>query len=172
VVDVKRAFLHGYCTRSVYIELPGAESQGGKYVGKLVWALYGTRDAPLAWLTVVKSDMKEMGFNECKVTNGVFTHPERDLRVVVHVDDFLLSGDDHQLQWFRDHLTKKYELKVQVAGWGREDHKELSFLGRVIRLTPSGIELEGDGKHVGLLEEEWGMSHCNPVATPYVKPVT
>ena len=33
VVDVKRAFLHGLCTRSIYIELPGTESQGGKYVG-------------------------------------------------------------------------------------------------------------------------------------------
>ena len=58
VVDVKRAFLHGYCTRSIYIELPGEDSQGRKYVGKLARALYGTRDAPLAWLTVVKSDMK------------------------------------------------------------------------------------------------------------------
>ena len=47
VVDVKRALLHGYCTRSIYIELPEAESQGGKYVGKLVRALYGTRDAHL-----------------------------------------------------------------------------------------------------------------------------
>ena len=98
VVDVKRAFLHGYCTRSIYIELPGAESQGGKYVGKLVQALYGTRDAPLAWLIVVKSGMKEKGFKECKVTNGVFTHPERDLRVVVHVDDFLLSGGKEDLK--------------------------------------------------------------------------
>ena len=26
-------------------------------------------------------------------------------------------------------LLKKYELKVQVAGWGREEGKELSFLG-------------------------------------------
>ena len=34
VVDVKRAFLHGYCTRSIYIELPGAESQGGEVCGK------------------------------------------------------------------------------------------------------------------------------------------
>ncbi len=66
VVDVKRAFLHGYCTRSVYIELPGAESQGGTYVGKLVRALYGTRDAPLAWLTVVKSYMKEMGLKSVR----------------------------------------------------------------------------------------------------------
>ena len=30
VVDVKRAFLHGLCTRSIYVELPGAESQGGE----------------------------------------------------------------------------------------------------------------------------------------------
>ena len=65
----------------------------------------------------------------------------------------------------------KYELKVQVAGWGRDDDKELSFLGKTIRLTPTGIELEGDDKHVGMLEEEWGMKHCNPLATPYVKPV-
>ena len=105
VVDVKRAFLHGLCTRSIYVELPGAESQGGKYVGKLVRSLYGTRDAPLAWLTVVKSDMKELGFKECKVTNGVFTHPGRDLRVVVNVDDFLLSGEGHNLLWFRDQLA-------------------------------------------------------------------
>ena len=139
VVDVKRAFLNGLCTRSLYIELPGAESQGGKYVGKLLRALYGTRDAPLAWLTVVKNDMKEMGFHECKVANGVYTHHERNLKAVAHVDDFLLSGESHQLQWFRDHMSKKYELKVQVVGWGRDDAKELDFLGRVIRTTPTGI---------------------------------
>ena len=152
VVDIKRAFLHGLCTRSIYIELPGEESQGGKYVGKLIRALYGTRDAPLAWLTVVKSDMKEMHFEECKVTNVVYTHRERDLRVVAHVDDFLLSGAVEDLQWFRDQMMKKYELKVQIIGWDRDDEKELSFLGRVIRATPTGVEIEGDDKHVELLE--------------------
>ena len=69
-----------------------------------------------------------------------------------------------------DQMLKKYELKVQVARWDREDNKELSFLGRVIRTTPTGIELEGDDKHVEMLEKEWDMAHCNPVATPYVKP--
>ncbi len=58
VVDIQRAFLHGYCTRSIYVELPDSESEGGKYVGKLIRALYGTRDAPLAWQTVVKKDME------------------------------------------------------------------------------------------------------------------
>ncbi len=172
VVDIKRAFLHGLCTRSICIELPGSESEGGKYVGKLVRALYGTRDAPLAWLTVVKSVMKDMGFSECKVTNGVFTHPERNIRVVVHVDDFLLSGEQHQLSWFQDQMAKKYELKVQTAGWSQGDNHELQFLGRVIRLTQTGIELEGDDKHVELMTKEWDMDYCNPVATPYVKPAT
>ena len=84
-------------------------------------------------------------------------HRERDLRAVAHVDDFLLSGEVHDLYWFRDQLQKKYELKVQVARWDREDNKELSFLGRVIRTTPIGIELEGDDKHVELLEKELGI---------------
>ena len=122
-------------------------------MGKLVRALYDTRDAPLAWLTVVKSDMKEMGFKECKVTNGVFTHPERDLRAVVHVDDFLLSGEGHQLQWFRDHLAQKHELEVEVAGWAHGDSQELHFLGRDVRLDQTGIELEGDDKHVEIMEK-------------------
>mgnify|MGYP000446280345 FL=1 len=170
VVDIKRAFLHGLCTRSIYIELPGEESKWGKIRGKLIRALYGTRDAPLAWLTVVKSDMKEMHFEECKVTNGVYTHRERDLRVVAHVNDFLLSGAIEDLHWFRDQMLKKYELKVQVIGWDRDDEKELNFLGRVIRATPTGVEIEGDDKHVEMLEKEWEMTNCNPVPTPYVKP--
>ena len=111
VVDVKRVFLHGLCTRSIYIELPGAESEGGRYVGKLVRALYGTRDAPLAWQKVVKSDMSALGFEECKITTGVFT------QAVVHVDDFLVSGEMGDLARFRDEIKTKYELKVQIAGW-------------------------------------------------------
>ena len=80
-----------------------------------------------------------LGFDECKVTNCVFTHRARDLRAVAHVDDFLLSGNMHDLSWFRDRFMEKYELKVQVAGWEHADNRELRFLGRVIRTTPVGI---------------------------------
>ena len=97
--------------------------------------------------------MKEFGFHECKLTNGEFTHYQRGLRVVAHADDFLPSGEGHELLWFRDQLLKKYELKVQFAGWGHDDNHELDFLGRVIRTTPAGIEIEGNDKHVELLEE-------------------
>ena len=67
VLDVKRAFLHGIATRTLYVELPD--------VGLLKRTLYGTRDAPVAWLRAVRKDMEAMGFVECKVTTGVFVHP-------------------------------------------------------------------------------------------------
>ena len=79
VLDIKRAFLHGLVTRTIYVELPDEESEGGKYVGRLVKTLYGTRDAPVAWQRVVKNDMARLGFEECKVTSGVYIHRDRDL---------------------------------------------------------------------------------------------
>ena len=35
VLDVKRAFLHGIATRTIYVELPDEESENGKFVGRL-----------------------------------------------------------------------------------------------------------------------------------------
>ena len=53
----------------------------------------------------------------------MFAHSVRDLRVVAHVDDFLVSGEYQDLAWFRDEMAKKYELKVQIAGWEQEDER-------------------------------------------------
>ena len=116
-------------------------------MSKLVRALYGTRDAPLAWQGAVKGDMSAFGFEECKVTTGVFTHRARDLRAVAHVDDFLVSGEMYDLAWY-----------VQIARWERGGERDESFLGRTIRTTTFGVELEGDEKHVKKLEEEWGWT--------------
>ena len=102
-------------------------NQKEEICGKLIRALYGTRDAPLAWQTVVKKDMKELGFEECKVTNGVFTHAVRDLRTIAHVDDSLLSGEYHDLIWSRDKLLEEYELKVQIAGMGSRRRQGVKF---------------------------------------------
>ena len=129
------------------------ESEGEKCVGRLVKTLNGTRDAPVAWQKVVKGDMFHLGSEECRRTLGVYIHRDRDLRVVTHVDDFLVAGEAQHLKWLRGELEMTYELKAQIAGWQSGDSRELSFLGRTIRLSNSGIELEGDDKHVkGLIE--------------------
>ena len=168
VLDVKRAFLHGIATRLIYVQVPDEESENGKYVGRLNKTLYGTRDAPVAWPRAVRADMEALGFLECKVTTGVYVHPTRDIRVVTHVDDFLVAGEPADLVWLRDEMAKKYELKVQVAGWDHGDGKELSFLGRTIKLSPEGVTMEGDDRHVQRLLEEWNMQSCSAVSTPFM----
>ena len=60
VLDARRAFLHGIATRLIYVELPPEESENGKYVGRLNNTLYGTRDAPVAWLRAVRLEMEAM----------------------------------------------------------------------------------------------------------------
>ena len=67
VLDVKRASLHGIATRLIHVELPPEESGNGKYVGRLNKTLYGTRDAPVAWLRAVRGDMEALRF--CRVQN-------------------------------------------------------------------------------------------------------
>ena len=107
LLDIKRAFLHGIATRTLYVKLPAEESENGKYVGRLNNTLYGTRDAPVAWLRAVREDMEAMGFLECKVTTGVFVHSVRDVRVVTHVDDSLVAGEREDVEWLRDQLAQK-----------------------------------------------------------------
>ena len=103
------------------------------------------------------------------MTTGVYIHRARDMRVVTHVDDFLVAGESQHLKWLSNELGKTYELKVQIAGWQLGDAREVSFLGRTIRLSNTGIEIEGDDKHVKGLIEEWKMQECRPVSTPYDK---
>ena len=69
-----------------------------RFIGRLNNTLYGTRDAPVAWQRVVKSDMARLGFEECRRTLGVCIHRVRDLRVVTHVDDSLVSGEFQHLE--------------------------------------------------------------------------
>ena len=60
-------------------------------------ALYGTRDAPQLWGEEVKRKMIAMGFISSTLQPSVYYHKEKDIMVVVHVDDFLASGEQDQL---------------------------------------------------------------------------
>ena len=51
LIDVRKAFLYGKISRTVYIELLSEDpmSEERNMVGKLDKAMYGTRDSPAAW---------------------------------------------------------------------------------------------------------------------------
>ena len=110
--------------------------------------------------------MCSLGFQSCITQPCVFHHPEKDLRVVTHVDDFLCGGPKENLKWLRKSLQKEFELKSEILGNGHDDVQDATFLGRSIKWRKHGIEIEGDSKHVQLLLKEWDMETCRPVSSP------
>ena len=143
LLDVKCAFLYGYVKRDIYIELPPEDAAyKSGMVGKLVKAMYGTRDAPLIWQETVEANMQSLGFLPSKLHPSVYFHRERGLRVLAHVDDFMCTGSHSQLKWLYDELSKDYELKSKMIGEMDGLEKEGSFLNRIVRWTETGIEFE------------------------------
>ena len=69
------------------------------------------------------------------------------MHIVAHVDDFLVLGTEAELRSLLQDLQKDYECDGQFLGVGAGCQSELKFLGRTIRLTDAGLELEGDKKH-------------------------
>ena len=65
VVDVKSALLHGKTGRTVFVELPSRDAHRahGCFVGKLEFAMYGTKGAPLIWQEEDKSKIEVLCFS-------------------------------------------------------------------------------------------------------------
>ena len=109
-LDVKRAHFYSAATRERYIELPAeAKKPGEDVVGKLLKSLYGTRDAPLNWELQIRKVMVALGFKQGKSNPCIYFHASRDLRTVVHGDDFTTAGTFENIKWLHGELSKKWK---------------------------------------------------------------
>merc|ERR1711873_157228 len=99
---------------------------------------------------------------------AVCYHPEKDVVVVVHVDDFLVTGDREILEALYNELSKKFEIKRKMLSL--EDDLETTYLNRTLRVTEHGVEITGDTKHSDILLKEWGLQgQSKEVNTPSLK---
>ena len=44
---------------------------------------------------------------------GVYIHEAKGIKVTIHVDDFLCTGQKDSLEWFKAELSKLFELKAE-----------------------------------------------------------
>ena len=137
VLDVKKAFLYGATQRNVYIRLPAEDARAGEkgIVGKLDKAMYGTRDAPLVWRQEVKKTLEALDFYGSTASPCVYRHRTKDLMLVTHVDDFLVSGTREELVWLRERIRESFEIKGKILGRQAGEENEIEYLGRTIKLT-------------------------------------
>ena len=68
VIDVNAAFLYGKTRRDIYIELPPQDPRPAsrEWIGQLMKAMYGTRDAPQVWYEEVRDLMINQGFTQSR----------------------------------------------------------------------------------------------------------
>ena len=74
--------------------------------GRLVKSMYGTRDAAFNWETAYSEFMEGIGFNRGRASPCVFYNKERNIRGVIHGDDFTMLGKEEQLDWFKENNGK------------------------------------------------------------------
>ena len=157
-IDAKKAHLNPRCQEEVYIELPteAAESEGT--CGKLVYWLYGFRKAASEWEKFYAQKLGEAGFRRGTGCPVLFYHPERDLAMAVHGDDFVVCGFGPDLDWAAKYIQSCFEVKVRaVLGEDRHNDKMATVLGRTVRWGQDGIEYEADERHRRILLETFGL---------------
>jgi hypothetical protein len=143
-IDVKKAHLKAVCEDTcAFVSLPDEDLEEG-YCGKLNRWLYGMRGAAHGWekefthkLTCVA------GFKVGLYAPTVFHHELRQLRCVVHGDDFTFIGNSANLAWIADLMSQWYEIKMRgVLGPEPTDVKEIDILNRQVKWDNESITME------------------------------
>ena len=108
--------------------------------------------------------LEDNGFVNGRASACNFRHVQRDVKLTVHGDDFLVTGSRSDLLWLRDKLGSKYEIKTDLLG--PEGEQEIKVLNRVVRWSLHGLEYETDQRHAELVIKELGLATAKPVSTP------
>ena len=53
-----------------------------------------------------------MGFTRGKASTCCYQHAARDLRCIVHGDDFVFVGPKHELRWVQGRMEASFLVKV------------------------------------------------------------
>ncbi|MBW0535337.1 hypothetical protein O181_075052, partial [Austropuccinia psidii MF-1] len=156
-VDIKSAFLNAPLVDTVFLSIPqGLEVDKRKFCLCLKKAIYGLKQAPLAWYDRLKGWLCQVGFSSCVLDPCIFFREgDHPVWLYVHVDDIAIFGKNVSV--FKEELKSKFEIKdISPADL---------MLG--IKVTHSSGCVSLDQAHfIESLLELYGMGSCKPVATP------
>ena len=168
VNDVSRAFFHAKVKRDVYVALPDEDKlvgDAGK-CAKLEYSLYGTRDAAIKWHEEYFKQLKDNGSVQGASSPCVFYHPHRNIRTIVHGDDYVSVAQESDLQWLEQRLKVKYEIKTKWLGYKQHHQREVRVRNRIITWGQHGIGYEADPRHVEVMVNDLELENCKTVTTP------
>ena len=91
----------------------------------------------------------------------MYCHPARDVRVLVHGDDFTAAGSESELKYVAEVFQNKYKTKVRgILEPDLHDMKAITIFDWIVEWTEAGIQYEADPRHVDLVVEELGLENA------------
>jgi hypothetical protein len=165
-VDARRAYFNADATRLTYVDLPPEDAEPGM-CGRLNKCMYGTRDAAKRWERTYTDDLVNLGFKQGRASPCCFVHQTRQVKCVVHGDDFTFLGTDSDLDWIQNAIAGKFEIKVRGRlGDGSGDVQEMRILNRIVKWGPAGITYEADQRHAEIIVQQFGLTEANCTVSP------
>ena len=110
---------------------------------------HGFRDAPAAWQDMLAEILVEQGFVRGRYEPSIYMHPTKQLTLVVHVDDFHLTGPDEEMLKLMAVLEKVLVIKHQ-GPFGPGD--SYTFLRATRYVTKEAVHVVPDTIYIGVVE--------------------
>ncbi|KAF7578672.1 UBN2 multi-domain protein [Pyrenophora tritici-repentis] len=110
--DIKNAFTESHLKEEIFLKQPqGVEVKKG-YVLKVLRSLYGLKQAARDWNLLIKKELLAWGFVQSLADPCMFIHEEKQLRILVYVDDIAVAAKDRaQIDWFYKKLSGRFNTK-------------------------------------------------------------
>lgn len=158
--DISQAFLNAnlFDKKKRYFMYPPRGISGNGKIIEIVKALYGLRVAPKAWFIRLAKALKDMDLNliQHEQFPTLYYTKNFDLIVLVHVDDFLITGTASQRKLFINKLLSTFVGKITDPR---------VFLGLNIKKSNGIFTLSSKDKIIQLLKDN-DLEKCNGCKTP------
>ena len=113
-IDVTTAFLNGELEEEVYMKQPEGFIRGEKqFVCKLKKSIYGLKQSPRSWNSVLDGQFKQMSFIQCESDPCIYRACEGGVFIIgVYVDDIILAAEtEKRLNDVKLVLAKRFDFK-------------------------------------------------------------
>lgn len=114
-MDVMTAFLNSLLREEVYLKQPEGfvDQRHPDWVWRVRASLYGLKQSPREWNALLTKELVAMGLTQSKHDPVLFTQTKEGKvvgAVIVHVDDFYVTGEKDVLKKIRTTLSNRFRM--------------------------------------------------------------
>ena len=143
--DFVQAFLHAPIDGDKVTLRPPRSVRRHGWLWVLQKALYGLRVAPQKFHDWLANLFVSLGFRQMVGHPACFRHDEKEIEVVIHIDDGIIAGPPTQMTEIKQILQGGASMK----DLGSIDKHGKKYLGKIIKRTAKGFTIQADPEFCG-----------------------